>query len=231
MNEIKNIPPDWLNFLKSEFEQNYFIQLQTQLNKAIQSGLVYPPQNLIFNAFNLCQFNQLKVVIIGQDPYHGFNQANGLSFSVSPGIRIPPSLKNIFKELSTDIPSFHTPKHGDLSTWAKEGVLLLNAILTVEANQPGSHKKLGWETFTNAIIKKLSEQHNNLVFMLWGNYAITKEQLIDSNKHLILKAAHPSPLARGAFFGCKHFSKANNYLKNHQKAEINWQLEEINLFS
>jgi uracil-DNA glycosylase len=185
---------------------------------------------LVFDAFNQCPLKKLKVIIIGQDPYHGPNQANGLSFSVSKGVTIPPSLKNIFKEISNNIPTFTTPIHGDLSYWAKQGVLLLNAILTVEANKPGSHKKMGWEEFTNEVITKLNHEKTNLVFLLWGNFAQSKAVLIDANKHLVLTAAHPSPLARGAFFGNKHFSKTNAYLKLNNQVPIDWDLN-VDLFS
>jgi len=230
VNEIENINPDWLKFLENEFNQDYFSNIQKVVNHAYTQEQIYPPKDLIFNAFNLCALNDLKVVIIGQDPYHGPHQANGLSFSVQQGVAIPPSLKNIFKELAQDIPSFKIPENGDLGAWAKQGVLLLNAVLTVKANQPGSHKAIGWEQFTNALIKLLSDQKQHLVFMLWGNYAIKKAELIDSNKHLILRAAHPSPLARGAFFGNKHFSKTNAYLIQSNQKPIDWNLKNMDLF-
>jgi len=188
--------------------------------------VVYPPNSLIFNAFNITSLSQVKVVIIGQDPYHGPNQAHGLSFSVQRGVAVPPSLRNIFHELQSDL-GISVSKHGDLTTWAEQGVLLLNSVLTVEAGQPTSHQKRGWEDFTNCVIDVLNEQRENIVFILWGAYAQRKGQRIDLNKHLVLKAAHPSPLAanRGGFFGCKVFSKTNNYLKQHGIEPINWQLD------
>ncbi len=187
---------------------------------------VYPPNSLIFNAFNTTPIAQVKAVIIGQDPYHGPNQANGLSFSVQKGLAIPPSLRNIFHELNTDL-NIPVSKHGDLSAWAEQGVLLLNSVLTVEAGQPTSHQKQGWEDFTNTVIDVLNQESENIVFILWGAYAQKKGQRIDQNKHLVLKAAHPSPLAanRGGFFGCQAFSKTNHYLKQNGKSPINWQLD------
>ena len=188
--------------------------------------VIYPPNSLIFNALNITPLSQVKVVIIGQDPYHGPNQAHGLSFSVQRGVAVPPSLRNIFHELQTDL-GIPVSKHGDLTKWAEQGVLLLNSVLTVEAGQPTSHQKRGWEDFTNYVIDVLNEQCENIVFILWGAYAQRKGQRIDPNKHLVLKAAHPSPLAanRGGFFGCKVFSKSNNYLKQHGIEPINWQLD------
>ncbi|RZJ21450.1 uracil-DNA glycosylase [Acinetobacter sp. UBA3106] len=188
--------------------------------------VIYPPNSLIFNALNTTPFNRVKVVILGQDPYHGPNQAHGLSFSVQKGVALPPSLRNIFHELNTDL-GIPVPKHGDLTRWAEQGVLLLNAVLTVEAGQPTSHQKRGWEDFTDHVIDVLNEQCEHIVFILWGAYAQRKGQRIDQNKHLVLKAAHPSPLSanRGGFFGCKVFSKANNYLKQNGIEPINWQLD------
>ena len=202
-------------------ELRAFLVQEKQADKVI-----YPPNSLIFNALNITPLPQVKVVIIGQDPYHGPNQAHGLSFSVQRGIAVPPSLRNIFHELQTDL-SIPVSKHGDLTTWAEQGVLLLNSVLTVEAGQPTSHQKRGWEDFTNHVIDVLNEQRENIVFILWGAYAQRKGQRIDPNKHLVLKAAHPSPLAanRGGFFGCKVFSKTNNYLKQHGIEPINWQLD------
>lgn len=187
---------------------------------------IYPPSSLIFNAFNTTPLEQVKVVILGQDPYHGPNQAHGLSFSVQRGVALPPSLRNIFHELHADI-GVEIPRHGDLTHWAEQGVLLLNSVLTVEAGQPTSHQKRGWENFTDHVIDVLNEQREHIVFILWGAYAQRKGQRIDPNKHLILKAAHPSPLAanRGGFFGCKVFSKTNNYLKHNGIEPINWQLD------
>lgn len=188
--------------------------------------VVYPPSSLIFNALNTTPLPNVKAVILGQDPYHGPNQANGLSFSVQKGLALPPSLRNIFHELNTDL-AIPASKHGDLSKWAQQGVLLLNSVLTVEAGQPTSHQKQGWEDFTNTVIDVLNEKREHVVFILWGAYAQRKGQRIDQNKHLVLTAAHPSPLAanRGGFFGCKVFSKTNNYLKQNGIEPINWQLD------
>lgn len=188
--------------------------------------VIYPPNHLIFNALNTTPLDRVKVVIIGQDPYHGPNQAHGLSFSVQKGVALPPSLRNIFYELHNDL-GVKIPKHGDLTHWAEQGVLLLNAVLTVEAAQPTSHQKRGWEEFTDHVIDVLNEQREHIVFILWGAYAQRKGQRIDQNKHLVLKAAHPSPLSanRGGFFGCKVFSKTNNYLKQHGIEPIDWQLD------
>lgn len=221
---IKSISPEWNNLLQAEFDKPYFNELTKLVNAAYDQQTVYPPKHLLFNALQLCPLSSLKVVIIGQDPYHGHGQANGLSFSVNDGIKIPPSLQNIFKELKTDIPGFELPTSGNLEAWAKQGILMLNAVLTVQAGLPGSHKKYGWQNFTDAIIKLISDKKQHVVFLLWGNYAITKAELIDSNKHLVLTAAHPSPLARGAFFGSKHFSKTNNYLTANGLTPINWKL-------
>lgn len=198
-----------------------FLLEEKQANKVI-----YPPSGLIFNALNTTPLEQVKVVILGQDPYHGPNQAHGLSFSVQRGVALPPSLRNIFHELHTDL-GLDIPKHGDLTRWAEQGVLLLNSVLTVEVAQPTSHQKRGWEEFTDHVIDVLNEQREHIVFILWGAYAQRKGQRIDPNKHLILKAAHPSPLAanRGGFFGCKVFSKTNNYLKQHGIEPIDWQLD------
>ena len=196
------------------------------LQEKQQNKVIYPPSSLIFNALNTTPLNQVKVVIIGQDPYHGPNQAHGLSFSVQRGVALPPSLRNIFHELHTDL-GVPIPKHGDLTHWAEQGVLLLNSVLTVEAGQPTSHQKQGWEDFTDHVIDVLNQQREHIVFILWGAYAQRKGQRIDPNKHLILKAAHPSPLAanRGGFFGCKVFSKSNNYLKQNGIEPIDWQLD------
>ena len=205
---------------KMDALRDFFLQ-EKQQNKVI-----YPPSSLIFNALNTTPLNQVKVVIIGQDPYHGPNQAHGLSFSVQRGVALPPSLRNIFHELHTDL-GVPIPKHGDLTHWAEQGVLLLNSVLTVEAGQPTSHQKQGWEDFTDHVIDVLNQQREHIVFILWGAYAQRKGQRIDPNKHLILKAAHPSPLAanRGGFFGCKVFSKSNNYLKQNGIEPIDWQLD------
>lgn len=188
--------------------------------------IIYPPNHLIFNALNTTPLDRVKVVILGQDPYHGPNQAHGLSFSVQKGVALPPSLRNIFHELHADL-GVERPKHGDLTHWAEQGVLLLNAVLTVEAGQPTSHQKRGWEEFTDHVIDVLNEQREHIVFILWGAYAQRKGQRINQDKHLVLKAAHPSPLAanRGGFFSCKVFSKSNNYLKQHGIEPIDWQLD------
>ena len=198
-----------------------FLVTEIKANKVI-----YPPNALIFNAFNTTPLANVKAVILGQDPYHGPNQAHGLSFSVQKGLALPPSLRNIFHELNKDL-GIDIPKHGDLTRWAQQGVLLLNSVLTVEAGQPTSHQKQGWEDFTDHVIDVLNEQREHIVFILWGAYAQRKGQRIDQEKHLVLKAAHPSPLAanRGGFFGCKVFSKSNNYLKQHGIEPIDWQLD------
>ncbi len=216
----------WLEVLKNEFTKSYFTDLKDFLLHEKQSGqLVYPTSNQMFAALDETPFDKVKVVIIGQDPYHGLGQANGMCFSVNRGIKPPPSLKNIYKELETDL-GIKPPIHGDLSSWAANGVLLLNAVLTVRAAEPTSHQNRGWEIFTDTIIRKLSEQKSNLVFILWGNFAKGKKNLIDSNKHLILEAAHPSPFsAYNGFLGCRHFSKANLYLIEHGFEGINWGLE------
>lgn len=214
----------WLNVLKPEFEKPYFSDLKSFLVREREQFTVYPPGNRIFAAFDYTPFEEVEVVILGQDPYHGPGQANGLCFSVSDGVRQPPSLVNIFKELKTDV-GCDIPLSGNLEKWAKQGVFLLNATLTVRANTAGSHQNKGWEQFTDSVIKTLSDKKENLVFLLWGNYAKAKAELIDANKHLVLTAAHPSPLARGAFFGCKHFSKTNEYLGAKGKKTINWCLD------
>lgn len=210
---VDNLSISWQQLLEFEFKKPYFKNLIKLVNLSYSNSVVYPPKNLIFSAFNLTSFNAIKVVIIGQDPYHKKGQANGLSFSVNDEIKIPPSLKNVFKEMKNDIPNFEIPQTGTLKNWAKNGIFLLNAILTVEEAKPSSHKHFGWELFTDSVIKLISDNKQNVVFLLWGNYAINKKHLIDTTKHLALEAAHPSPLARGKFFGCKHFSKANAYLK------------------
>ncbi|MBK9736319.1 MAG: uracil-DNA glycosylase [Saprospiraceae bacterium] len=218
------INPEWRQALKSAFDNPNFDSLTTFLKNEKGSGkTIYPPGPLIFNAYNTINPLEVKVVIIGQDPYHNDGEAMGLSFSVPKGIKVPPSLKNIYKELDNDV-DFTIPNHGDLTEWAKQGVFLLNAVLTVEKNNPGSHKNKGWENFTDFTIQYLSEKQENLVFLLWGNYAKNKKTLIDVSKHLILEAAHPSPLAGNAFQGCKHFSQTNRFLIDHYKQAINWQI-------
>ena len=224
MSNVK-IEESWKAALKQEFDQPYFQALASVLKKEKAEGkIIYPPGALIFNAFNTTPFEQVKVVILGQDPYHNPNEAMGLSFSVPKGVRVPPSLRNIYKELNSDI-GFEIPTHGDLTAWAEQGVFLLNAMLTVRKNQARSHQKIGWQNFTDAVIRTLSEQREHLVFMLWGGFAKKKNVLIDNSKHLILEAAHPSPLAGGAYFGSKHFSQANAYLESKGQKTINWQVQ------
>ncbi len=218
-----DIEPSWREVLKDEFQSAYFDKLVASVKKAKQSNSVYPPGKLLFQAFNAVPFHKVKVVILGQDPYHNPGEAMGLCFSVPRDTRIPPSLKNIYRELISDI-QFKPPMHGDLSAWTERGVFLLNAMLTVEKNKPGSHRKMGWQTFTDAVIRKLSEEREGLVFMLWGNFARGKSTLIDASKHLVLEAAHPSPLARGAYFGSKHFSQANDYFRQNGQHTIDWSL-------
>ncbi|EAH8542418.1 uracil-DNA glycosylase [Campylobacter coli] len=219
------INDDWKEFLKEEFNKNYFLEIKKRYIQALNNNaIIYPPANLTFNAFNLTPLDGLKIVLLGQDPYHQPNQAMGLSFSVPYGVKIPPSLLNIYKELKTDL-NIEPSKSGDLSSWAKQGILLLNSILSVEAGKPASHSSWGWQEFSDAVISKLSLEKSGLIFMLWGNYAKSKKTLIDTNKHFILEAAHPSPLARTGFLGCKHFSKANEILRNLGKNPINWQLD------
>ncbi len=216
------IPGTWSHMLKDEMEKPYFLQLENFVDEAYKSSTCYPPISEIFSAFRHCAFDNVRVVFIGQDPYHGPMQANGLCFSVKDEIRIPPSLKNIFKELQSDLGK-PIPTTGNLENWAKQGVLLLNTTLTVREGAAGSHQKKGWETFTNAVIKMVSEKKQHVVFILWGNFAQQKTSLIDSNKHLILTSAHPSPLsAYHGFFGCKHFSLCNSYLNQHHLAPIVW---------
>lgn len=219
----------WDTKLKSEFEKPYFNELSHFLKKERSSYTVFPKHQDVYNALKLTPFENIKVVIIGQDPYHGPHQAHGLSFSVNEGVKIPPSLNNIFKELKSDI-GFNIPNNGNLTAWAQQGVLLLNATLTVRSGEPGSHQKKGWEIFTDAIIKLISEEKENCVFLLWGNFAKSKINLINTEKHLVLEAAHPSPLARGAFFGSKHFSKTNTYLTSKNIPIIDWNLSNVGLF-
>lgn len=214
----------WQAILHPLFQTNVFRELSAFVEKERAVYTVYPPRDLVLNAFQLTHFDHLKVVILGQDPYHGSGQAHGLSFSVPRGIAIPPSLRNIYTELCHDIPGFNYPDHGDLRKWAEQGVLLLNATLTVQAHMAGSHQKKGWEYFTDQIIRSISDKKKGVVFMLWGAYAKEKTALIDANKHLILQAVHPSPLsAYRGFFGCAHFSQANTYLKENHSQTIDWQ--------
>lgn len=218
------IQQEWKELLKEEFEKDYFKNIAGFLHKEKREGkTIYPPGSLIFNAFELTPPSKLKVVILGQDPYHGPNQAHGLSFSVPDGINPPPSLKNIYKEIESDL-QIKLNKNGNLQEWARQGVFLLNAVLTVRASEPTSHSNIGWHIFTDSVIKAISDSKEGVVFMLWGNYARSKRDLIDKNRHLVLEAAHPSPLARGAFFGCRHFSQCNNYLISQGIAPIDWSL-------
>lgn len=221
--ENVKIEKSWKEALKEEFLSPYFENLKKNLIISKKHSTVFPPSNLIFNAFNLTPFDKVKVVILGQDPYHGDNQAMGLSFSVPKGVRVPPSLKNIYKEIYDDL-GINEPNSGDLTYWAKQGVLLLNASLSVEKGRPNSHKDFGWHRFSDAVIKKISDEKYGVIFLLWGNFAKNKANLIDQNKHFILTAPHPSPLARGGFFGCKHFSKTNGILKKLGKSPIDWDL-------
>ena len=216
------IEESWKQHLAPEFEKYYFVRLTNFVRQEYQTTTVYPPGRLIFNAFNLCPFDQVKVVIIGQDPYHGPGQAHGLCFSVNDGVPFPPSLQNIFKEIQSDLGT-PIPTTGNLTRWANQGVLMLNATLTVRAHQAASHQRQGWEEFTDAAIRALAEERENLVFILWGAYAQKKGAFIDRNKHLVLASAHPSPLsAYNGFFGNKHFSRANEYLIAHGQQPIQW---------
>ncbi len=225
MEEVKpSLNASWMEVLGSEFDQPYFQELKAFLVKERSAYQVYPKGSQIFSAFNYTPFDQVRVVILGQDPYHGPGQAHGLCFSVPEGIAVPPSLVNIFKELRTDL-GCTPPASGNLISWAKQGVLLINATLTVRAGQAGSHQRRGWERFTDKAIFRLSMQRDNIVFLLWGAYAIAKAALIDDKRHLILTAPHPSPLsASRGFFGCRHFSQANTYLLNHNIPPVDWCL-------
>jgi uracil-DNA glycosylase len=212
----------WKAQLSEEFQKDYFIRLSEFVRNEYKTQKIYPPGKLIFNAFNQCPFDKLKVVILGQDPYHGPGQAHGLCFSVNDGIKFPPSLRNIFKELNQDVGK-PIPESGNLTEWAKQGVLLINATLTVRAHQAASHQKKGWEQFTDAVIAKISNEKENVVFLLWGNYAISKSKFIDQNKHLVLSSVHPSPLsASRGFFGNKHFSGTNEFLVSKGLDAIDW---------
>jgi len=219
------IEKSWKEVLMEQFQQEYFTKLKEFLVEEKKKNVVYPPGPMIFNAFNYTPFNDVKVVLLGQDPYHGPGQAHGLCFSVQNGVQKPPSLINIFKEIQSDI-GIPYPKGGNLEKWAHQGVLLLNATLTVRAHQAGSHQKKGWEQFTDAAIVALSKKREGIVFLLWGAYAQAKASIIDQSKHFVLTAPHPSPLSvtRG-FFGCKHFSKTNELLKKQGKSEIDWSIE------
>ena len=218
------IEQSWKEALAGEFGKPYFAELVSFLRQEKAAGkVIYPPGSQIFRAFDLTPVQNVKVVILGQDPYHGPGQAHGLSFSVPSGVPAPPSLKNIFKEIETDL-GVRMSGHPNLESWARQGVLLLNAVLTVRAAEAASHSRIGWQEFTDAVIKYISDNCEGVVFMLWGNFARGKSELIDHSRHCVLEAAHPSPLARGAFFGCRHFSQANNYLLSTSRTPINWQL-------
>ncbi len=216
------IEPSWKQVLQTEFDKEYFVGLTDFVRNEYKTKRIFPPAPLIFNAFDRCPFDKVKVVIIGQDPYHGPGQAHGLCFSVNEGVEFPPSLVNIFKEIERDLGK-PMPESGNLTRWAEQGVLLLNATLTVQAHQAGSHQGRGWETFTDAVIRKLAEEKENLVFMLWGNYAQQKGSVINTSRHLALKSVHPSPLsAYRGFIGCGHFSAANEYLRKMGRSEVEW---------
>ncbi len=215
----------WHEVLGPEKAKPYFVELMAKVDKARAEKTVYPPEQDVFNAFAMTPLDAVKVVILGQDPYHGAGQAHGLSFSVQDDVKIPPSLRNIYKELATDIDGFSIPQHGNLTSWAEQGVLLLNTVLTVEEANANSHAKFGWETFTDAVIDAVNYHTDGVVFLLWGSHAQKKGANIDSQRHLVLTSPHPSPLsARRGFFGCQHFSQANTWLKQHQKTPITWQV-------
>ena len=218
-----HIEASWKQYLKSEFEKPYFAKLTENVRNEYKNGLCFPPAKLVFNAFNLCPFNKVKVVILGQDPYHGLGQAMGLSFSVPDGIMLPPSLQNIYKEIHSDLGK-PIPTSGDLTRWAKQGVLLLNATLTVRAHEANSHQALGWQNFTDAAIETINTHREHIVFMLWGGFARSKKRLIDTNRHCIIESVHPSPLSanRGGWFGQHQFSRCNAYLKQYGLGEIDW---------
>jgi len=221
------IHESWKKILKEEFDKDYFFELKKFLVEEKNKYKIYPPGKFIFKAFNSTPFDKVKVVILGQDPYHGAGQAHGLCFSVPFGVKPPPSLVNIFKEINSDL-GLPVPNHGNLEHWATQGVLLINATLTVRANQAGSHQKKGWETFTDSVISNISRQREKVVFLLWGRYAGNKSSLVDENKHLVLKAPHPSPLsAYAGFFGCRHFSKTNEYLQANGATPIDWNIPDI----
>ena len=219
-----HLNPSWQSILSDEITKPYFNNLMDEVAQEYKNGICYPPKELIFSAFDHCKFEDIKVVIIGQDPYHGEGEANGLCFSVNDGVKIPPSLRNIFRELNEDFDNIFMPTSGNLERWAKQGVLLLNASLTVQKDKPNSHKHLNWKLFTDAVIEKISTQKENVVFMLWGNFAQKKGSKIDTKKHLVLTSGHPSPMSanQGKWFGNKHFSQANAYLESKGKKEINW---------
>lgn len=219
------LPDSWMKHLRKEFEKDYMLNLKSFLKDQMsKKKVIYPRNSEIFSAFNLTFLDKVKVVIIGQDPYHGQGQAHGLCFSVKPEVKIPPSLKNIYKELESDL-NFQAPSHGFLESWAKNGVLMLNNVLTVEQGKPASHQGKGWEVFTDKVVEILNQECKNLVFLLWGSHAQKKANNVDRKKHLVLECPHPSPFsAHKGFLGCKHFSKTNEYLKNHNIMPIDWNL-------
>lgn len=221
-----NLNPEWQAILSDEIQKPYFNVLMTEVEKEYQSDICYPPKDLIFSAFNFCDFSNLKVVIIGQDPYHGEGEANGLCFSVNDGVKIPPSLRNIYREINDDLDNLLMPASGNLEHWAEQGVLLLNTSLSVRKDKPNSHKHLKWNLFTDAVIQKISDEKEAVVFLLWGSFAQKKGSKIDRNKHLVLESGHPSPMSanQGKWFGNKHFSQTNAYLKANKKTEIDWVL-------
>ncbi len=220
---MRIIGNDWDEVLSEEFEKPYYQKLRAFLDEEYRTRTIYPLPKYIYTALRLTSYADTKVVILGQDPYHGFGQAMGLCFSVPQGVPAPPSLKNIFREIESDL-GVRMSGSPDLTPWARQGVLLLNAVLTVRAGEPTSHGGIGWQTFTDAVIRTVSDRREGVVFLLWGNYARSKAPLIDGSRHLILEAAHPSPLARGAFFGCRHFSRCNDYLAAHGQPPIDWKL-------
>ena len=225
MNFMKiNLNPTWQIILSEEIKKPYFQDLMVEVDKEYQNHICYPPKDLLFATFDYCSFDDLKVVIIGQDPYHGEGEANGLCFSVNDSVKIPPSLRNIFRELNDDLGTIFLPTSGNLERWAKQGILLLNATLSVRKDNPNSHKHLKWNVFTDAVIETISKEKEHVVFLLWGSFAHKKGLKIDRNKHLVLECGHPSPMSanQGKWFGNKHFSKTNTYLKNNGIKEINW---------
>ncbi|MEL1240216.1 uracil-DNA glycosylase [Flavobacterium flavipallidum] len=219
-----NLSSEWQVILSDEIQKPYFSDLMMEVEKEYQAGICFPPKELIFSAFNYCDFSNVKVVIIGQDPYHGEGEANGLCFSVNDGVKIPPSLRNIYREINDDLDNLMMPASGNLEHWAKQGILLLNASLTVQKDKPNSHKHLKWNLFTDAVIQKISDEKEGVVFLLWGAFAQKKGSKIDRNKHLVLESGHPSPMSanQGKWFGNKHFSKTNTYLKEKNKSVIDW---------
>lgn len=218
---------EWWPFLQNEWQKSYFVELSQFVHEAYEHKTIFPPKDKVFSAFEVCDYSDVKVVILGQDPYHELHQAHGMCFSVNPGIKIPPSLLNIYKELHDDI-GCYIPNNGYLMPWAKQGVFLLNTVMTVEEGKANSHAGKGWEIFTDHTIQKLNEKDSPIVFLLWGRNARNKASMIDTKKHLVLECAHPSPLsAYHGFFGCKHFSKTNTFLIEHGKEPIHWQIENI----